>query len=299
MLPETLPAPQEWLTGPSYGRATAADLETRLKQYRLWGLLGCLAGDLVLSEHCFPPVAQVERGWPIADVALAQLYAEDGRPGLALPLLQRAVTELPEVRGLDLDLIQVTLELGDERDALRRLAAVETTATNRSRLQFLEAWAREASAPASATERYEALIAEDPHMPEPWYRLALLELSAGETARAAGRLEALVGEWPYVTRYRRALASAKLRLGDIDDYLAQARYVLEARFGIYQSKGDIRNLLDILRLGGLEGLYLRGTEATDGSGSPGLEGPPDSFWREVAGYESREAVETELLRSMR
>ena len=45
--------------------------------------------------------------------------------------------------------------------------------------------------------------------------------------------------------------------------------------------------------------WFRGAEATDGSGSTGLEGPPDSFWREVAGYESREAVETELLRSMR
>ena len=83
----------------------------------------------------------------------------------------------------------------------------------------------------AARREYERLAARQPDAPTPEFRLAQLELRAGAAGPAAARLEHLVLRSPDVARYRRALATAALQMGDAALYLRQARYAVAVDFG--------------------------------------------------------------------
>ncbi|MEE9126636.1 MAG: kelch repeat-containing protein, partial [Planctomycetota bacterium] len=113
-----------------------------------------------------------------------------------------------------------------------------------------------------ATKAYMRLKWEAPELPGPYYGLAQLDLTAGRTASAEARLLRAVGRWPQAARSRLALARVALQLGHLAVYLDQARYVLRVNYGLSRSPGIQRDLLEILRSGGLQDLYCCGLSRT-------------------------------------
>ncbi len=269
----------------------AASLERR----RVWGLLGFLGGANEICEDSWRLLDQ--DGWdlPLIDVALAQIYLADGRPALALQRLQGALARFPTLRGLQLDLAGVAVELQDHRKAVHVLDAVAPAQRRSRRWRILYARALAIVDPAKARPLLEALERSQPDDPEPIYALARLDLRLRRVEPAFGRLARLVEARPHVARYRLTLARAALRLAQAKVYLDQVRYVVRSRFGAFRSAGEARDLLDILQIGGLSRLYARGVAQRRMYGSLDAIGVSDDWWVGRAGWSSRQQVEGRLL----
>jgi hypothetical protein len=80
----------------------------------------------------------------------------------------------------------------------------------------------------------------------------------GRTRDAQRVARSLVKRWPKVAAFRLDAARFALRTDQPTEYLKQARYVVREDFGVGRSPGTMRDLLEILRIGGLRSLYERG-----------------------------------------
>lgn len=266
-----------------------------LKHARVWGLLGFLGGAWEVCEDSWRVLDH--RGWelPFLDVALAQIYKEDGRLALALQRLQRAISLFPGLEDLQLDLAEIAIELSDDQKALQVLHKMGPKVQKERRWQVLRARALALVDPARARSLLLALQKHSPQDAMVLFALARIEYSLGKDAAAVSYLKPLVRRFPHNTKFRLALTRAALRMGDIPLYLAQVRYVVQVRFGLFRSTGEKRDLLDILQLGGLRHLYQKGVQLRSQFGSLDITGVSEAFWKGPSGKSQKEQVEKRFL----
>lgn len=227
------------------------------------GLLGFLLGEFQLCEQSWVGVeGGVLATSPLLDAGLGILYQADSRAERAFLRLSAARQSFPESPVIALDLADAALELG-ELPLARALLAQSNDDANGVHRQRLQAELLAAEGDLDgARAGYEALVQREPMNPQPCHRLALLQLASGDLAGARQRLDRLLREWPDVARYRLDRARLALQQHDVGTYLAQACYVVANDFGRGRSDGCTRDLLEILRLGGLHGLLQQGIAAT-------------------------------------
>lgn len=277
-------------------RPGAQDVEQEvLEARRTWGLLGFLGGAHEICEDCWRLLDQNDWDLPMIDVALSQIYMQDGRPALALQRLQRALRLFPELQDLQLDLAGLAIELEDPRTAFGVLRRMTPDVRRTRTWKILQARALAIKSPEKARPRLESLLQQAPEDPAIRAALAGIALRLGETDEARLTLQTLVEDYPHNPRNRLMLARAALRLGRADDYLAQVRYVVASKFGLFRSGGETRDLLDILQIGGLRRLYDHAVAFRHRYGSPDSIGVSDDFWQGRGGWSSREAVEAAFL----
>jgi hypothetical protein len=84
----------------------------------------------------------------------------------------------------------------------------------------------------------------------------------GDLAEAAHRLDELLVHWPEAARFRLDRARVALQRRDLPAYARQVLAVLDQEHGRNRSRGTMSDLLEILRIGGLEDLYREGLAAT-------------------------------------
>lgn len=270
-----------------------------LEQRRVWGLLGFLGGAKEICEDSWRILDQEDWDLPLIDVALSQIYLEDGRPALALQRLQGALTLFPSLQDLQLGLAGIAIDLQDYRKARHVLRGFKATQGGRRIVQILKARTLAILDPRKARPLLESLVLQDPADRRPAYALAQIDLRLGQIQSALDRLLPLVRAHPHVSRYRLSLARAALRLGRARTYLDQVRYVVDSRFGAFRSAGVTRDLLDILQIGGLSDLYARAVAKRHAYGSPDAIGVSDDWWEGREGYRSRRDVEARFLSKMK
>ncbi len=267
-----------------------------LRHARVWGLLGFLAGARQICEDSWRVLDQ--KGWelPFLDVALAQIYQDDGRLALALQRLQRAISLFPQLEDLQLDLVEIAIELTDDQKALQVLQGLSPVVQKSRRWRVCRARALALVHPQKARPLLLALLREEPGDPSLLLALARMDYRLGKDQEAVERLQALVRRFPHNTADRLTLARAALRLGAAGIYLDQVRYCVQGRFGLFRSTGEIRDLLDILQVGGLRRLYAKAVRERGQFGSRAITGVSDAFWKGRDGWRSREEVEDQFLR---
>lgn len=104
----------------------------------------------------------------------------------------------------------------------------------------------------------------------------------------------LVSNSPENTRYRLKLARLSVQEEHLESYLAQARYAIKSLDQGGRSRGTTRQLLDIVQIGGLGGVYAECSRQTDCKGTPEVTVLPASAW-ERPPYGSLQEVEAALL----
>ena len=101
-----------------------------------------------------------------------------------------------------------------------------------------------------------------PDLPAARHLQARMLHKLGRTRDAQRMARGLVKRWPKVAAFRLDAARFALRTDQLTEYLKQARYVVREDFGVGRSPGTMRDLLEILRIGGLRSLYERGLART-------------------------------------
>lgn len=239
--------------------ATAADRE-------MTGLLALLGGDLGTCERAWSSLPGTD-DHPLVDAGLGRLLLADGMPEAANVRLLRAQRHFPDSSPLALAIADTALRLGDldaARRWLERTPADRGSEATRRRVELDLRAAGDAPAGDEIAAGYAALIAADASDPTPRHRLAQLALRRGDLAEAARRLDDLLREWPEASRCRLDRARVALQRRDLAGYAQQVLAVLARDFGREASPGAAADLLEILRLGGLESLHRAGIEATGG-----------------------------------
>ncbi len=271
----------------------------RLDRARVWGLLGFLAGARRICEDSWKALDLVESDLPFLDVALAQIYRDDGRPALALQRMQAAISKFPDLEYLKLDLAGIAIELEDRRKAEQVLESLGSRVRNGLRWRVLKARTLALSDPGAAWEVLSSFRGPMGRDPEVRYARAEIAFLLGDSERTVKECRALLENEPHATKVRLLLAKAALGLGLADLYLDQVRYAIRMKFGRFRSLGESRDLLDILQVGGLRRLYEAATKLRSRPGSRGLVGVSEAFWRTWFPGATKEELEAELLREIR
>lgn len=226
------------------------------------GLLAFLLGEFQLCEHSWVGIDVAASRSPLLDAGLGIMYQADGRSERAFLRLSAARQSFPESAVIAMELADAALALG-ELGLVRELLALPAEAASVRQQRRLQA---DLDAVGGDRERaagvYRELLRLDPSDPTPQHRLAMLALGDGDLAAARQRLDALLQEWPEVARFRLDRARLALLQGDLPGYLQQACYVTASDFGAHRSLGSIGDLLEILRLGGLQQLLQQGLAAS-------------------------------------
>ncbi|MCB9887564.1 MAG: protein kinase [Planctomycetes bacterium] len=254
------PLTQRFAAASVSGEADQLDIEAELRRAPAddrssFGLLAFLTGDLRWCE-----VAWEERGDapgaqdPLRDAVLGLIYLTDGAPERAFVRLRSAQRALPEV-GLGLEIADAALAMGETELAQRwldRTEAADDVGDVRKRLQ---ADLRLAAGDTEAASRvYEGLARASIVDPTPHYRLAQLQMRAGDLEAAGRQLDELLLWWPAMTRLRLDRARVALLRRDVPAYVTQVLSVL-ADDRPRLSAGSAADLLEILRIGGLDRLH--------------------------------------------
>ncbi|MCB9879179.1 MAG: protein kinase [Planctomycetes bacterium] len=237
--------------------ATAADCTTL-------GLLAYMVGDSRLCERAWskttPPHAQA-----LVDAGLGRLLLADGMLEPAYARLLQAHRDFPDSAALTLALAEAALQLGEVGATRTWLARAPADAALLSTRRRIELDLRAATgADAKLRDDYQRLADEEPTDPTPRYRLAQLALRHGDVAAATRMLDELLRGWPEAAQFRLDRARLALQQRDLAAYAQQVMAVLAADFGRGRSRGTVADLLEILRIGGLDELHAAGIEATGG-----------------------------------
>ncbi|HEX6810155.1 MAG TPA: protein kinase [Planctomycetota bacterium] len=227
------------------------------------GLLAFLFGDFRLCEQAWGTVRPDVADQPLVDAGLGRLLLADGMPEVAQVRLLQAQRHFPASATLALELADASLRLGDLAMAHRwldRLPQAPDVELPRRRLELDLRAAVDGGAGLAA--EYEALAAADPRDPTARHRLAQLAMRRGDLADAARRLDELLDLWPEAARFRLDRARVALQRRDLASYARQALAVPYQEFGRNRSRGTMSDLLEILRIGGLESMYREGLAAT-------------------------------------
>ena len=228
------------------------------------GLLAYLFGDFRLCEQAWSQQDTDLEDHPLIDAGLGRLLLADGMPEPAYLRLVQAQRHFPNSTTLPLELADAALNLGDLNLAEQWLAKVpehasSTTVQRRLRLDLRAA----AEVGADLAPDYERLLREDPYDPTARHRLAQLAMRRGDLATAERHLDTLLAGWPLASEFRLDRARVALQRRDLAGYAKQVLAVLDQEFGRNRSRGTTADLLEILRIGGLEQLYIEGIAATN------------------------------------
>ena len=225
------------------------------------GLIAFLIGDYSLCESAWLQLDPLRPEYAFCNAALGILYHVDGRPQRAYPRLFQALTSYPEADFLLVDLAELAAEMGDVELGEHWLKRSRRRKTYRygfvsARLAFASGRLDEASQIVNNLQTLAPDIPAAPHL------RARIALDVGETEQAWTMLRKLVRRWSMVAAYRLDLARLSLQLDRPGVYLEQVRYVLRKNFGKGRSPGNVRDLLEILRIGGLSRLHREGVKVT-------------------------------------
>ncbi|MHC5069121.1 MAG: protein kinase domain-containing protein [Planctomycetota bacterium] len=249
------------------------------------GLLAFLTGDFLSCERAWEKLDPMTTGFSLVNAGLGILYHADGRPERAYPRLFNVVHSDPQASFLSVELADIALCMGDVELAERWLSRAEEREAGRYNYRRVRAdlW-RAKGETERATSEYLNLIREAPELLTPYHGLTEIDLAAGQTSRAEERLRMVVRRWPQVARSRLALARIALQAGHLLTYLDQARHVVGVNYGYTRSPGIQRDLLEILRIGGLSRLYQHGLRITGRRPSTEQGGVPAALlWSERFG----------------
>jgi len=233
-----------------------------------FGLLAYLFGDFRRCELAWSQERSRIANHPLVDAGLGRLLLADGMAHAAYARLLQAKAHFPDSDLLTLDLADAALQLGQLQLAQQWLdvgggGGEEDASLPRRRLQLDLRAARGGG--AELVQDYAALLRDDPFDPTARHRLAQLAMRRGDLATAERHLDALLRSWPEAARFRLDRARVALLRRDLPAYGRQVLAVLEQDFGRELSRGSAADLLEILRIGGLEALYVDGVAANDGT----------------------------------
>ncbi len=277
------------------------------------GLLAYLIGDYSLCELAWKDLDSVSAKLPLVDAALGILYHADGRPSRAYPRLLRAHQSFQKAPFLRINLADTALSLQDVEMAEHLVGNAEASLTDadwtanlqptsqnllrRVRADLMVAKGQQ----QPAREEYEQLLLHRPPYQIASLRLAQLDLANGEQDSAIQRLQTLVAQAPRVARFRLVLAQAALQAQDLPLYLEQAVQAVAWDYGVDRSPGTIRDLHEILRIGGLQRLYREGLALTNFHPPLSEVGFPRYNWKNLSPVTSTEGAESliEHLANMR
>ncbi|HZN40543.1 MAG TPA: protein kinase [Planctomycetota bacterium] len=224
------------------------------------GLLAFLFGDFRLCEQAWGTMRPDVGDQTLVDAGLGRLLLADGMPEAAHVRLLQAQRHFTASATLALELADTALQLGDltvARQWLDRLPK-DVAPPRRLALDLRAAVGGDAELAAE----YADLAAADPRDPTALHRLAQLAMRRGDLAEAGHRLDELLVRWPEAARFRLDRARVALQRRDLPAYARQVLAVLDQEHGRNRSRGTMSDLLEILRIGGLEGLYREGLAAT-------------------------------------
>ncbi|MBX3462104.1 MAG: protein kinase [Planctomycetes bacterium] len=221
------------------------------------GLLGFLVGDFDTCERALQGLPPERRDRPLVDAVLGLVHLADGSPTLAYPHLLQAHHHFATSSALVLGMAEAALALGDVELARHWLQRVGEADGPLRRCLELDLRLAGEGGPELEGE-YERLAQTYPGEPTPRHRLAQLAWRRGDPGRAAALLDGLVAAWPAIARFRLERARLALQQRDLASYATQVFAVLDEDFGRRRSRGSRADLLEILRLGGLDRLATRG-----------------------------------------
>ena len=228
------------------------------------GMLAYLFGDFRLCEDAWSRQSDVLLEHPLIDAGLGRLLLADGMAEPAYTRLSKAQRHFPDSVTLKLELADAALHLGDLTLAEQWLAELpqkEPATPMQRRLRLDIRAATELG--ADLTRDYEQLLRDDPYDPMARHRLAQLAMRRGDLTTAKRHLDTLLVGWPMASEFRLDRARVALQQRDLVGYASQVLAVLDQDFGRNRSRGTTADLLEVLRIGGLEHLYLKAVEATN------------------------------------
>jgi serine/threonine protein kinase/tetratricopeptide (TPR) repeat protein len=264
--PGTAAAARALATGgePAVATAAAAGAVDDADRTSL-GLLTFLFGDFATCAAAWQGVPANAPERPLIDAGLGMVLLAEGMPDAAHVRLLQADRHFPGSGPLALEIAETALRIGDVALAAQSLARVpdgDATALRKRRIALdLQA----ATSPgAELTAAYEELATLDPDDPVAPHRVAMLALRRGDLARAVRLLDALLAQWPRSAQLRLDRARVALQRRDLAAYARQVLAVLEGLPGRERARGSTADLLEVLRIGGLESLYLENVAAAGG-----------------------------------
>jgi hypothetical protein len=223
------------------------------------GLLAFLFGDFRLCEQAWgpcDPTSATRRSSMRVSAACCSPTACPRPPTCD----SCGAAPLPRIATLALELADTALQLGDltvARQWLDRLPK-DVSLPRRLALDLRAA----VGGGAELAAEYADLAAADPRDPTALHRLAQLAMRRGDLAEAGHRLDELLVHWPEAARFRLDRARVALQRRDLPAYARQVLAVLDQEHGRNRSRGTMSDLLEILRIGGLEGMYREGLADT-------------------------------------
>jgi tetratricopeptide (TPR) repeat protein len=225
------------------------------------GLMAFLLGNYTLCEQSWLALDPLDPRYAFANAALGMLYQADGRPERAYPRLLQASSDFPGADLLFVELADLALQMGDLELAERWLRRSKATSSYRYRLVEGVLMHRKGQL-EPARKQLAELPRLAPDFPAAWLEIARINLEDGDVTEARRKFNWLVTRWPNVATHRLEAARIALLVKDWRRYIDQVRYVMAADYGRDRSPGTVRDLLEILRIGGLRTLHEEGVRAT-------------------------------------
>ena len=242
------------------GRVDVAALRTSLlaaspPERFATGLLGSLLGEKALCELAWTGLDEADFEHPLLDAGLGMLAAADGSHERAYPRLFHATRTFPASRALQFELADAALAQGDATLAQQWLEENDVEAARTARQRLLAADVLVAIGKRDEAEpAYRDILRRWPSDSTSRLRLARLAIDRGDLHRAREHITLLLQRSPERADARLDLARVALHERDRADYLHHARYALSRILARTDSRGVTRDLVEILRLGGLLGL---------------------------------------------
>jgi tetratricopeptide (TPR) repeat protein len=231
------------------------------------GLLALLLGNLALCETAWIASGPMT-AFPLLDAGLGALYAADGLPERAYPRLFHATRAFPSAVGVQIELAEAALAMGDPapaRAVLDNPAAAAIPDVALRMLRMRGDLAELEGDRVAAEQSFRELLKKLPDDALVLQRLARLAVDRGELGQAANLLRRALRTQPGLARLHLDQARLALRSRDLRAYLAEARFAL-ARLGSESiPQGTRADLLAILRLGGLHDLTMPAEQVRSGA----------------------------------
>ncbi len=264
---------------------------------RALGLLAYLWGDGRLGVRAWEGLERGGDAANLEDYGLGSWLLANERPERAYPYLLRAAEGFPDQPHVRACLADAAVQVGELEVAARALA--QTRDPNDRAWRRLSADLAMAQGQLGTARRGYELLHEQSPSHHVSLRLAQLDRMTGRIEDAMTRLRGMLGHGmrPRDVLARRMMAECALQAADLPTYLAQARYAVlyATSYDLTRrSPGVARELLEILRLGGLQELY---GEVADEAGLHRLRATaafPDASWAEGAPFFGRTQAERVL-----
>jgi tetratricopeptide (TPR) repeat protein len=163
------------------------------------------------------------------DLTLARLYLDQDRPGDAVPLLRRIVTEQPQYAEGSALLAEAQEAAGTPDAAIETLKSVleDQPQFFRGRVQLAELYERQHKWP-EAVDAWKSVQQLNPRNPEIATHLATALVNAGKSSEARDVIKSALALAPNDMRLSFLMAQAQRDAGDLDGALSTARSLRDA-----------------------------------------------------------------------